>query len=506
MLRARSALQLPTFLILGILVAIALSMFNDTRPMLMVLLIFPVVVLVITAPELVLRAGGVISSISWWQVLWVAVFVSGLVFRDRDIQAVESEPVDGWAVFRIAVMCITAGVLLLRLFLRRTSWLQQMHRGLIAVLAAYGLLGVASCLWSVFPPWTLYKSLEFLVDVAVLAAIVATAQSVKTYKLLLDWTWALQGLLLGSVWLGVLIWPQDALTPSEGVLSVSLAGVLPNVNPNTVGELGAILGVVALCRLLRGNKKSVAMCYGGLLLVSLLTMCLAQARSGILGFAVGIVLVLLFSGRVGLSVFLAAVSMLVLSLAGVWDTILGYMRRGETESQLYTLSDRVDWWSMAWPKIVEHPIAGYGAFAGARFLVLAGNKVDAGGIHSDWVEMLVGTGLAGFLLGIGALVGTWWQFITSMRDTFLTPAERQLTIEVIGVLGVESIRSVFTTDLFWHPPLIFFAAVGVAEFLRARRRDMVASLAFAKQGQVLALTISNRVAPGTSMNRASSRL
>jgi O-antigen ligase len=484
MLRARSALQLPVFLILGISVAMALSTFNDTRPMMMVLLVFPVVVVVITAPELLLRAGAVITSISWWQVLWVAVFVSGLVFRDRDVQAVESEPVDGWAVFRIAVMCLTAGVLLLRLFLRRTSWLQQMHRGLIAVLAAYGLLGVASCLWSVFPPWTLYKSFEFLVDVAVLAAIVATAQSVKTYKSLLDWTWTLQGLLLASVWLGLLIWPQDALTPSEGVLSVSLTGVMPNVNPNTVGELGAILGVVAACRLLRSNKKPVAMCYAALLMASLLTMCLAQARSGILGFAVGTVLVLLLTGRAGLAVFLAAVSTLVLSLSGVWDTVLGYMRRGETESQLYTLSDRVDWWSMAWPKIVEHPIAGYGAFAGARFLVLAGNKVDAGGIHSDWVEMLVGTGLAGFLLGIGALVGTWWQLIKSTRDRYLTPTERQLTVEVIGVLGVESIRSVFTTDLFWHPPLIFFAAVGVAEFLRVRRRDMVAWLAFANQRKV----------------------
>jgi hypothetical protein len=40
----------------------------------------------------------------------------------------------------------------------------------------------------------------------------------------------------------------------------------------------------------------------------------------------------------------------------------------------------------------------------------------------------------------------------------------------MGALTVASIRSVFTTDLFWHPPIVFLAVVGYAEYLRLRRK------------------------------------
>jgi len=469
MLMVRSSLQLSFFMLLGILATLTLSLFRASANTIIVLLALLAGLLLATALTMVFEnAAAFLKSVTWWQVLWLSVFVSGLVFRDRDLHAVESEPLDAWAIVRIALMCATAMILMVRLALRQTPWLEHLRRGLIAVPGAYCLVCLASCLWSVYPAWTLYKSLELLVDVALLAAVVATARSIKSYKALFDWTWILEGLLLTSVWLGLLFWSQQALVPSEGVLRVSLSGVMPNVNPNSVGELGAIIGVVAFCRLL--VKGSHRIRYGFLLATGVLTMCLAQGRSAILGFAVGIVLALLFSGRVRISLSLASASALLFSFGGVWESFLGFMRRGQDESQHYNLSERVDWWSMAWPKILEHPLTGYGAFAGAKFLVLAGNRINAGGIHSDWVETLVGTGLLGFILALLSLLATWWQLIKSIRDPTLTSLERQLGIEAMGALTVASIRSVFTTDLFWHPPIVFLAVVGYAEYLRLRRK------------------------------------
>lgn len=472
MLTVRAASQLPLFALFGVFATLALSFFSGATNTILVFLSLLAGLLLATAfTQAFGKAAAFLASLTWWHILWLLVFVSGLVFRDRDLHAVEAEPVDAWAIFRIGLTCTIAIILVVRLALRQTPWLEHLHRGLIAVLGVYCLVCLGSSLWSIYPAWTLYKSLELLVDVAVLAAFVATARSVEVYKMLLDWTWLLEGLLLASVWLGLLFWSQEALVPSEGVLGVSLSGVIPNVNPNSVSELGAIIGVIAFFRLfVRRGKGSHWAWYSFLLAVGVLTMCLAQGRSAILGFAVGIVLVLLFSGRVGVSLSLASASVVLFSFGGVWDTFLGFMRRGQTEGQLYNLSDRVNWWSMAWPKILEHPLTGYGAFAGARFLVLAGNRIDAGGIHSDWVETLVGTGVLGFLPALLALLATWWQLVKSIRDPTLAPLERQLGIEAMGALSVVSIRSVFTTDLFWHPPVVFFAAVGCAHYLRLRQK------------------------------------
>jgi O-antigen ligase len=247
-----------------------------------------------------------------------------------------------------------------------------------------------------------------------------------------------------------------------------LSGVIPDINPNSVGELGAILGVVAFCRLLlRKNSRASWMRYGFLFFICVATMILAQGRSAILGFAFGIFLVLLCSGRFLLGFSLASVGALALSFSTIWQTFAGFMSRGETESEIYSLSDRVEWWSLAWPKIVDHPIVGYGAFAGGRFLVMAENKIDAG-IHSDWVEILVGTGLIGFLLAVMIWGATWRQLVKSLRDKSLGSLESRLLIEAVAVLGIISIRSIFTTDLFWHPPIVFFACIAYAEFLRMR--------------------------------------
>jgi len=418
--KVQSAFQLLFFVLLGASATLVIGWPKINTSTILIL------VVLLCAMALTRSLGKVaeaIRSLTWWQILWLLLFVSGLVFRDRDLHAVETEPLDASAIFRIALVCITAVVLLVRLSLRKTNWLQTLFHGLIGMLGCYCLVCLVSCLWSVYPAWTAYKSLEFSVDVIVLAAVVATATSVETYKSLFDLTWFLVGLLMASVWLGVLFWPQDALAPGEGLIGIMLAGVMPDVSPNSVGELGAVLGVVVFCRLVRSStKRSGWICYGILLIVALITMGLAQGRSAILGFAVGIILILFFSGRVAVAVSLGFASAVLLSLGSVWETLLAFMSRGENEQNLYSLSDRVNWWSLAWPQIVEHPFTGYGAFAGAKFLVMAQNKIDAG-IHSDWVEILVGTGVLGFILALLLLLGTWRRLIQSMRDSSLVPSE-----------------------------------------------------------------------------------
>jgi O-antigen ligase len=464
--------------VFGLVAALVMGSSHYDLISILIVIALPAALLLPGVLRTIIRGGrSLFQGFTWWQGIWTILFLSGLVFRDRGIQEIEGEAIDGWALFRLALVALAAMVLLVRVALRKSDWPRYLLRGLIAWLSAYSIICLISTLWSVFPSWTLYKSCEYLVDIAALAAVMAAARNAQSYKRLFNWTWCLLGLLLLSVWIGLLVRPQDALTPiwreqrmAAGLFSVQLSGVMPQLNGNAVGELGALVGVVAICRLLRKQREDRAW-YWFLLLVALITMCFAQARSGILGFVVGVALVMIFSGRLKMGLLmLAAFAAILIASGSAWGIFSDFMRRGESDEELYSLSSRVDWWSLAWPKILDRPFTGYGAFAGARFFVLSESGLDVSSIHSDWVETLVGTGLCGLIPALAVLVGTCRALVRSIRGAGLSLLERELRVEAIGALGVISIRSIFTNDLFWHPPLVFFAVLAYAQLMTARRR------------------------------------
>ena len=193
--------------------------------------------------------SGVRPKLSWWHILWLLVFASALQFRSRTSTQISESLLDPWSAYRVALMVTTAAVLAGCLFLRRTPWMPS-FRGPVGAMAVYCCLCIASTLWSNYPAWTLYKSLEYSVDIVLIAAIFVAMPSALAYKSLFDWTYLLFGLLLVSVWVGV-VSPGQALIPASGVmLPVQLNGFLAQVHPNSVGEFGAILAIVTVSRLL----------------------------------------------------------------------------------------------------------------------------------------------------------------------------------------------------------------------------------------------------------------
>jgi O-antigen ligase len=414
------------------------------------------------------------ARLCWWHGLWLLIFASALVFRVRGANQIEQNPVDAWALYRMGLELIVASVLAVRLVMRRTLWLGSMFRGFVGVIALFGMVELASTAWSVFPAWTFYKSCEYLLDIALLAAVLATVRAVKSYKDLFNWTWTLYGLLLASVWLGVVLWPQQALYGygfKVGILGARLNGILPALSANDVGTYAAILGLVALCRLLPiAGPKTDRAWYILLFIGSMVTMVFSQTRSAVVGFLFGVFLLLLFSKRLGLSAFLSFVVAPLLVLSSVGGLIWSFLERGQDTQQLETLSSRVDWWSFAWQKFLERPLVGYGAYAAGRFAVLAKHGLSkTSTMHSDYLEMLVGTGIWGILLFLAALLGTWWFLTRYLRHSTVMAMDQQLAYEAVTVLGLLTFRSIFMTMLTWHPPLDFLVILGYAEFLRRRR-------------------------------------
>ena len=134
-----------------------------------------------------------------------------IVFRIRDANTAKEAPLDGWAIYRLGLIAVIGLWLLLRLLRKQTVWMGALFQGLIGAMTIYALVSATSAVWSVNGPWTLYKSVEYLIDMMLMAAILVTLHSLKDYETLFNWNWILTGLLIASAWVGAVIWPEEAL-------------------------------------------------------------------------------------------------------------------------------------------------------------------------------------------------------------------------------------------------------------------------------------------------------
>ena len=470
MLKIQWLWQFSCFMVLGTLAIYAIVSLHSSAA---AILILAVPLAVVVLPAVLRRAvGGIVTlarSLRWWQGLWLLLFLSDFAFRQRTATDIRESPVDAAALYRVALVGITATVLAVRLALKRPPWLGSLFRGLVGAMTCYCTMSVISTLWSVYPAWTLYKSLEYLVNVAVLAAILATVCSAPEYSNLFNLNWAFYGLLLASVWLGALVWPREAWQTNIGTLGLQLYGVLPAIDANSVGEYGAILAIVSLRRLfLPSYGKSDRLWYGLACTFGLTALALSQTRSAMAGFLVGAILVLVFSKRKALATFVLSGAAALISVGGAGSLLWKFLLRGQSPELFRSLSGRLDWWEFGWEQILKSPWVGFGAYT-ARFQVLAKlGESDASSIHNTFLEVLFGVGIVGLVPVLVALFGAWWSLIRSLRNPSLDFFEKALAVEALGVLAVVSVRSLFTTHLIWHTSLQFLLVLGYAEFLRRR--------------------------------------
>ncbi len=150
-----------------------------------------------------------------------------------------------------------------------------------------------SSIWSVKFSWTLYKSLEYLLDLSIIALVLAIVRTSEEYKTFIDWTWVIAGATIAWVWIGLPIWPQQSWAEES-----RLAGAYPIVSSNELGDTGAVLILVAAIRYwpLIGQCKNKAF-YVLTALLGAATMIAAQTRSAFAGLVVAAVVVLYFARR-----------------------------------------------------------------------------------------------------------------------------------------------------------------------------------------------------------------
>jgi hypothetical protein len=411
-------------------------------------------------------------TFTWWHGLLLLGLLSSLTFRFREIQDINANPLDAAALFRICVDFLVILILCARLMSGRSPWLKQVFRGLPGCVFLFALYAGLTCLWSVRPLWTVYKSVEYGFDVALFVAIIISLRSLEDYEPVLNWVWTLLGLQLLAAWIGAVVDPRDAFDYGEtGIARIpELTGVIPVLAANAIGQIGAIIGIVSLSRLiLRPSDDPNRGWFQLLLGFSLISMFLAQSRSAIGAFLFGIIFLLFLARRVLWGACLAGVGAIGIIFLGFQSNILEYLARGQEIKQIESLTGRVDWWAFAWEKFLQRPLSGWGGFAGGRFVILA--NFSQGGVpdvHSSIVEALVDTGILGLFFLLLGLMGAWWYLYRGTRSARLNSAEKAMAIECLAVVAVLTIRSGVSSTLISHPALPFLVIIGFAEMVRRR--------------------------------------
>jgi O-antigen ligase len=304
--------------------------------------------------------------------------------------------------------------------------------------------------------------------VALLAAVVREVRHVEEIKSLFDITWLLTGLLLLTVWLGILLRPDLAVATGVGLIGIAIQGVLPSISANGVGDLAAVLLVVAATRLLfRNHHRSF---YWVVCLAALPTLIFAQSRSPAIAALLGLLAILVLARRFGLLALVGLAGVGLISLTSAETIVQEAFLRGQTPDLVYSLSGRVGWWIPAWELFRENPFLGLGGYAAGRFAVLDQLGVtQTSSLHNAWLEILAGVGLIGFLPFLATFLGTWLTLLRAPYTGSATSIATELRIETVGIFLMLCVRSIFTAEFIWHPPVLFFLVLGYTELLRKGR-------------------------------------
>jgi O-antigen ligase len=370
------------------------------------------------------------------------LLVSTLVFRGRSADQLAYNPLDASAQFR--VLCVALALMLGAMALISRPHATPSNGRLtslpIRLYFLYVFVVFLGAPVSINLPLTAYRGVELITGLIVLVGARRSVGDEAAERIGTVAYWFSVALLV-SVWVGFIVAPeqaQDTILNNKAPLGWELGGVWPSISSNGVGTLGVLLTFWSLARL--GTlpspttlRRGLAYATAGLGVASLI---FAQYRTGYAAFVAGLLVYLLVGRRWALAtiVLLTVLGVVARGPASLVQEAEPYALRGQTTEEASQLSSRVDFWTAAVPVWEESPLIGKGLLTATRFEVLAplGNEYTSG-IHSTWVEALVGTGLIGLaLLILSFLVTCKRAFVKARRSGDLVP------ILVLAVLAVRT--------------------------------------------------------------------
>ncbi|MFN0088686.1 MAG: O-antigen ligase family protein [Acidimicrobiales bacterium] len=402
------------------------------------------------------------SATNRLEVAWLALWAATISFAHRTANESLSGAIDTTHLQRIGFVAVA-----FLLVASTAGSLRRPRAEPLTLFLIYGVIALASVLWSASPVATAGKAAELLVAVLVVWQTARLADAPRLLLRLVDWTLLFNGVLLAVALVGYAVAPQIFSEPSRGVFRYQLAA--PYMSSNAVAVLGATLAVVALARFLslrpgdgrRGFHAVVALGFAAFPF-------LAQGRTGIAILAVG-VSILMLRRRPSLATLIvfpavAAVGVMMLT------ELATFVVRGQNVNQVETLSGRTALWDLALDGVAASPWVGYGFGVGGReafaTVGLEGFGDTISSVHNGPLEVLLGLGVLGFAVWLPAVLWGLWQAARALL------ADRELDLAILVVPWLA--RTVMSIGLGgWLDPMVGTFLAATTYFAMMRRAERV---------------------------------
>ena len=383
--------------------------------------------------------------------------------------------IDRYRFLRIVLMTVLATVV----------WMLIMMRGFrvnkpgagIWWMLLFSIIGMASYFYSVNPLLSLWKGFEMFAIGLLFLYVSSQVRDLNGVKNVLDIFSLIILFLVLSALVGALLAPGEALQIQRGGIGGAQAyayvGVFPPLTPNTLAQIGAIIGIIGVVSLLYRSERHNRFAIIGLLVVGLFAMLMAHSRTSILGFILAILFMFAFGRRMLLGIALFVIlGAVVIAIPKFYSYGEQYIVRGQTHDAFVTLSGRTNFW----PNVLEafwlSPVVGHGYYSGHRDLVVNGKKLlEYSSVDNTYLEVLVDLGVVGITILLSALVSVvrdLWIVRPSKVNKEYQLEWRPIWVTLSALLIILFIRSLTgPTFQVYHPNLILFLLLALC-FHKAR--------------------------------------
>lgn len=313
----------------------------------------------------------------------------------------------------------------------------------------YAFLGVATAFMGPKPLLSIYKASQILVFVLLAWVTIAYLRRAGRPRFLPELIYSMLTLIMLSAALGGIFAADGAYrtlyTGGGGLFGVTLYGVFPHVHPNTLGLLAAIMVLVGVGRAINAKLVGYKSFYSALALLAFSVMFAAQSRTAVVALVLGFVALSFAVHRVRPILWVIALGGLALGFnyllsgttTGLEEDVLAYLKRGQTDQQLESMSGRTGLWEIGIAMLADRPLLGHGFQAGARFSSPSYGLAAGSNMHNGHMQVLVDSGVIGYLIWLafsGVIAWRCGVLLLRARPGDTEPKQFVAEIAAIGLM------------------------------------------------------------------------
>jgi O-antigen ligase len=397
---------------------------------------------------------SMVVSVILWLMLWGGYNTGiGLVLAPG-FPASKLELIHGVRAF----LPIVAAWLAFLLVIPKGGFKARAFAGPLGLLALFTVMGLLSSgLLSRDPLPALYWAAMYGSVLVVVMAIASDADAVTCLTGVLTMNWVIAIAILAGLLAAIPSFGGKALMPTWGspfgVMAyngdVAAHGQIlgmASTRSTGLGRYAAVAGLVALARLWQKGKWRTPV-WLSVLAVSLGALVLAQARTEILGFLAGGILILALRKRRRVVLLGGgALVFLLLGLVGFFNDLWTFGTRGQGFDP--TLTGRTTAWQEGLSAIEHSPWVGLGFQADRYYL-------NGQHVHDAVLHALMQAGVLGAIPYVAAYALAWFLVICLYKS----PLSSRLPDELPGILAFFTVMSITESTAYYSANWLFIAPV-----------------------------------------------